>query len=79
MNSKEIGITSFVFLLSIAFLSFVCGAIVWPYIITTWAIYLGKTVVVAWWQGGLIGLVPGFGHMGVPLAILTWVLMLILL
>jgi len=58
---------------------FTMGAITWPYIIGAWALYLGKTVAIAWWQGGLIGLVPVIGPMGIPVSVMTWIVMSILL
>lgn len=67
------------YLLFIALIVFTVGSICWPYVITAWALYYGKTVVIAWWQGGLIGLVPGVGQLAVPLTVITWILMLILI
>ena len=54
------------------------GAFCWPYSINTWLLYVHKTPSVVWWQGALIGLVPGIGHLGLPIAVITWVAMLFL-
>lgn len=59
-------------------IGFAIGAVLWPYIIGTWALYLtGKVVVITWWQGGLLGFVPAIGQMSIPLAVFTWIFMLI--
>lgn len=49
------------------------GAICWPYTINTWLVLLGKTAVITWWQGALLGLVPGLGQAGIPLAVGTYI------
>lgn len=58
---------------------FAIGAFCWTYAINEWLVYFDKEPVIQWWQGGLIGLVPGVGHVGLVAAIFTWVLMLFLL
>lgn len=60
-------------------LSFVVGIFCWPYAIETVALMLGKTVTVAWWQGGLIGLVPALGQFSIPVAVIVWIVSLFVL
>jgi len=57
---------------------FALGAFLWPYTINTWLVYAGKPPGIEWWHGGLIGIVPGLGQLGIPGAVLTWVAMLFL-
>ena len=55
------------------------GAIVWPYTINTWLIFAGKAPIIVWWQGSIMGFVPVMGQIGIPVAFVTWVLMLFLI
>ncbi len=57
---------------------FTIGAVCWPYTINTWLIFFHKAPVITWWEGGLIGFIPGFGQVSLPGAIITWILMLFL-
>jgi hypothetical protein len=52
------------------------GAVCWPYTINTWLVFLGKDPVIVWWQGMLLGFVPGLGQVSIPAAVITWILML---
>lgn len=54
----------------------IIGAICWPYAINYWLVFAGKAVAVHWWQGALLGFVPGLGQLALPLAILTWIISL---
>ena len=63
----------------VAMLGFaVLGAVAWPYVINTWLVFFHREAVIVWWQGVILGLVPGPGQMMLPLAVITWVLMLFL-
>lgn len=55
----------------------VVGGVCWPYVINTWLVYAGKEPTVTFWQGFLVGLVPGLGQFCLPCVVLTWVLMMI--
>ena len=66
-------------LIILLILLFILGAICWPYAINAWLVYAGKTAVVTWWQGGLIGIVPFVGKYGLPAAVLTWIILLFIL
>lgn len=59
-------------------LGVVLGAFLWPYTINTWLEYFGKEASVIWWQGALLGLVPVVGQATIPVAVITWILMLFL-
>lgn len=59
-------------------IGFLIGALTFPYMINTWLIYFGKEAVVTWWQGGLLGFVPGLGQVGIPGAVVTWIAMMFL-
>ena len=54
------------------------GAIVIPYIINTWLVYFGKQPIFKWYYGLILGLFPSFAELSIPLAIITWVLMMFL-
>lgn len=55
------------------------GAFTWPYTINSWLIFFGKSPVVTWWQGALLGFVPWLGQASIPAAVITWILMLFLI
>lgn len=52
------------------------GAICWPYSINSWLVFFGKEPVIVWWQGVLLGFVPGVGQASIVVAVITWILML---
>lgn len=53
-------------------LNFLIGALTWTWLLNTALVMVGKHAVVAWWQGGLIGMVPGFGYIGIIGCIALW-------
>jgi hypothetical protein len=57
-------------------LTAIIDAFLWPYTLNTWLILAGKDPSVVWWQGMLLGLVPGIGQFGIIAATLTWIVML---
>jgi hypothetical protein len=59
-------------------ISAIIGAFCWPYAINTWLMFVDKDPVVLWWHGALIGLVPAFGQLSLPVTIITWIAMLFL-
>lgn len=63
-------------ILTILLLSAMIGALVWPYVINSWLEFFGKVAVVVWWQGILIGFCPYIGQLGIPAAVITFILML---
>ena len=54
------------------------GALLWPYTINSWLVFMGKPAVVVWWHGALLGFAPIIGQATIPAAIVTWILMLFL-
>ena len=66
-------------LLIVGLLSFIVGGFLWTYTINSWLAYVGKEPGIVFWQGGLIGLVPYLGQVSIPVAVITWILMLFLI
>jgi len=58
--------------------SMIINAFTFPYAINYWLVYLHKEPVIQWWQGVLVGLVPGIGQISIPFAVITWLLSLFL-
>lgn len=53
--------------------NFLIGALTWPWLLNTALGLVGKKAVVLWWQGGLIGMVPGFNYAGLVCCVLVWI------
>jgi hypothetical protein len=60
------------------FASIIVGAILWPWTINAWLEVAGKEPVVVWWQGIILGFVPGIGQLVFILAPITWIVLLFL-
>jgi len=58
---------------------FIIGCFTWTYSINTWLLYFEKDQSIKWYMGGLIGIIPAFGQLSIPVAIITWILMLFLM
>ncbi len=58
--------------------SAIIGAMLWPYTINTWLVYFNKPPVFTWYYGALLGFVPYIGQLTIPLAVLTWIIMMFL-
>ena len=56
----------------------IVGMFCWPYVINSWLIFAGKTAIIVWWQGFLLGMLPVFGKFSIPAAIATWILLMFL-
>jgi hypothetical protein len=54
----------------------IIGSFCWPYVLNTWLVFFGKTAVVLWWHGFLLGYVPWVGQASLPAAVITWILMM---
>ena len=54
------------------------GAFLWPYTLNSWLAFFGKPESIVWWQGVILGFIPFIGHITIPAAIITWILMLFL-
>jgi len=57
----------------------IIGSFTWPYILNSWLIFMGNTSQVLWWHGFLLGIIPKFGEISIPIAIFTWMAMLFLM
>jgi hypothetical protein len=56
----------------------VIGGLLWPYTLNTWLVFFGKAAVIKFWHGMILGFVPFLGQATIPVAVITWVLMLFL-
>jgi hypothetical protein len=54
------------------------GACCWTYSLNTWLVFFGKQPVILWWHGALLGIVPFVGQASIPVAVVTWILMIFL-
>lgn len=77
-NEDVSGLIGCGMLIIIIIISMIINSFTFPYAINTWLTYMGKEASVVWWQGILIGLVPGIGQLGIAIAVFTWILMLFL-
>jgi hypothetical protein len=59
-------------------ISGIIGAFLWPYSLNSWLLFIGKHAKVLWWHGFILGVIPGFGAMSIPIAVITWIAMLFL-
>lgn len=50
------------------------GSVCWTYSINHWVLHFHAAHTIKWWQGGLMGLVPGLGQLGLVAAVATWIL-----
>lgn len=60
----------------VLFLSALVGGFCWAYSINTVLTWFGRAAIVKFWQGALIGLVPGLGQASLPVAVVIWVISL---
>lgn len=59
-------------------LSGIVGAFLWPYSLNAWLVFFGKQPNVVWWHGFVLGITPYFGQASIPVAIITWILMMVI-
>ncbi len=57
----------------------VVGAFCFTYSINTWLGIMGRDPCVVWWQGALLGCLPGIGHLSLVVGAITWVSTLFIL
>jgi len=69
--------TQLVLLGTIAVVSFLVGSLCWTYSVNEVFEMIGSAKTIAWWQGGLIGLVPYLGQVSIPVAVIVWIVGLI--
>lgn len=68
------GMTLLIFLV----INAVIGGFLWPYTLNTWLLFFGKTSVVQFWHGAILGFIPFLWKATIPAAVITWILMLFL-
>ena len=56
----------------------IIGGFCFPYAINSWLIFFGKEATVVFWQGFLLGICPYIGQASIPVAVITFILMLVL-
>lgn len=80
MKSLTESITLFVTYIIIIAIAVLISMGCWHYTLITWLSYFGKpTINIGYfWPCFVIAIVPGLGQAGIPVAILTWILMLFL-
>jgi len=62
----------------ILIVSAIIGGFAWTYSLNTWLAFFGKEAGIVFWQGAILGVVPWLGQASIPVAIITWILMLFL-
>lgn len=62
--------------LVIMLISAIIGGFLWTYSINTWLTFFHKPTQISYWQGMIIGFVPGIGPMSLVVGFVTWLLML---
>ena len=56
----------------------IIGGFCFPYALNSWLVFFGKAPTVVFWQGFLLGIIPYIGQSSIPVAIITFIVMLIL-
>lgn len=56
----------------------VLGYWLWPYTFNSWLVFAGKVPKVQGWHGFLLGIFPPTGGIMIPVAVITWILMIVL-
>lgn len=72
-------LTTLFILIFIFFIFAIIGGFLWTYTINTWLVYFGKEPSVMFWQGAILGFIPGIGQTELLLSALTWIIMLFLM
>lgn len=57
-------------------ISGIIGMFCWPYSLNSWLVFFGKVPSIVWYHGFLLGILPVFGQASIPIAIITWILMM---
>lgn len=76
--TNDTAMAQFGCLMILIIVSAIINGVTFPYTLNSWLIYFGKEPIIVWWQGILLGLVPGIGQLSITLAVITWILMLFL-
>lgn len=56
----------------------IIGGFCFPYAINSWLVFFGKAPTVVFWQGFILGICPYVGQASIPVAVITFIAMLIL-
>ena len=56
----------------------IIGGFCFPYAINSWLVFFGKAPTVVFWQGFILGICPYVGQASIPVAVVTFIVMLIL-
>lgn len=59
-------------------ISAIVGGFCWTYSINTVLGFFGRPKTVKFWQGTLIGFIPYFGQVSIPVSVVIWILDLII-
>ena len=59
-------------------ISILLGIWLWPYSINAWLTFIGKNPIFPWWGGAIFGVIPIFGKLVIPVAAITWLLLMFL-
>ncbi len=78
MKKSNDGIVGLIVFFILLIVGAAIGAVLWPYTINAWLVYFGKQPVFTWYYGALLGVVPYFGKLSIPLAVITWIAMMFL-
>ena len=56
----------------------IIGGFCFPYALNSWLVFFGKAPTVVFWQGFILGICPYVGQASIPVAVITFIAMLIL-
>jgi hypothetical protein len=59
----SVGIGAFI---TILLINGVISGLLWPYSINSWLVFFGKTPVIQFWHGFILGFVPWIGKATIP-------------
>lgn len=66
----------FIIVIALLSISGIIGGFCWPYSINTWLEFFGKDPSIVYWHGFVLGYVPWLGQASIPVAVITWILMM---
>jgi hypothetical protein len=67
-----------VIFLVIEIISAITGGFLWSYSINSWLAFAGRPEIVKFWHGMLLGCCPIIGQFSIPVAIITYIAMMIM-
>lgn len=72
LKLKGIGLLGMLIVLVI---HLILGGILWPYTINSWSAFFGKDIMMSFWQGAILGVIPGIGSFSLLAAAITFVIL----